>query len=236
MKNLNNRILIYIGVAALIGVFGGYLIANENYLNANKEDSKETQTYGYGYGNGYGMQNGSGDNNGITNSRGNRMGMMNGNGNGFNRGNCLADECLYVDELEYPVGELTDKAKAALASAIDDEYKAYSTYDVVIRTLGASRPFIMIRRAEEAHISALKALYDKYGLEAQDNPYVGNITSPATYQEACQAGVEAEIANAALYKDELLPAVSEYEDITGVFTSLMNTSQYKHLPAFERCN
>jgi len=55
-------------------------------------------------------------------------------------------------------------------------------------------------------------------------------------QEACQIGVDAEIANAALYRDELLPAVTAYEDITLVFENLMNASQQKHLPAFEKCN
>lgn len=231
-KNLNNRILIYIGVALLIGVFGGYLVANSSSINTNQNQEEETETYGYGYGNGYGMQSADG------NGKGKGMGMKNGTGNGnkFNKGNCLADECLYVDELEYPVAELTEEAELALDRALDDEYKAYSTYDSVIKTLGSNRPFTMIIRAEESHISALKAIFDKYGLDAPENPYLGSITSPATYQEACQAGVDAEITNAALYEDELLPAVSEYEDITGVFTNLMNASANKHLPAFERCN
>lgn len=230
-KNLNNRILVYLGIAALIGIFGGYLVASENYLNTNNEDAEESETYGYGYGNGYGMQKGNG------NGQGNGSQMMGkGNGNGFNQKNCLADECLYVDELEYPVGELTDEAKDALEKALDDEYKAYSIYDAVISSLGVSRPFTMIIRAEESHISSLKALFDKYGLSISENPYVGKITSPTTLQEACQAGVDAEIANTDLYREELLPAVADYEDITGVFTNLMNASANKHLPAFERCN
>lgn len=62
------------------------------------------------------------------------------------------------------------------------------------------------------------------------------MTAPATLQEACQIGVDAEIANAALYRDELLPVVSENEDIMAVFENLMNASQQKHLPAFDRCN
>lgn len=232
MNNLNKKILTYIVLAALIGLFGGYLVASSNTVNSDKNDSEEASTYGYGYGNGYGMQRAESD------ERGNGMGMGSGNGKGkgFNKGNCLADECLYVDELEYPVGELTDQAKTALASALDDEYKAYSTYNAVIKTLGSSRPFSMIIRAEESHISALKALYDKYGLDVPENPYLGNISSPTSYQEACQAGVDAEIANAELYENELLPAVSEYEDLTGVFTNLMNASQNKHLPAFDSCN
>ena len=69
-----------------------------------------------------------------------------------------------------------------------------------------------------------------------ENVWLGTVSAPATLQEACQIGVDAEIANAALYQNELLPVVADYEDITAVFTNLMNASEQKHLPAFERCN
>ena len=57
-----------------------------------------------------------------------------------------------------------------------------------------------------------------------------------TLTAACQTGVDAEIANADLYKNILLPIVTNYPDITAVFTNLMNASEEKHLPAFEKCN
>ena len=120
--------------------------------------------------------------------------------------------------------------------AINDEYKALSTYEAVIAEFGSIRPFVMIKGAEEQHIASLKAIYDKYGLEIPDNTWPGKVSVPATIQEACQVGVDAEIANAALYKDNLLPAVQDYEDITVVFTNLMNASEQKHLPAFDNCN
>ncbi len=154
----------------------------------------------------------------------------------INRANCLADDCLAVDQLEFPVGVLPDPVKSALDEAINDEYKALSTYQAVIAAFGSARPFAMIKGAEEQHISALKAIYDKYGLETPTNTWVGTMSAPATLKEACQTGVDAEIANAALYRNTLLPAVSGYEDITAVFTNLMNASKDKHLPAFERCN
>ena len=164
-------------------------------------------------------------------------GATGGQGRGnVDRGNCLSDECLLVDGLDYPAGDLTDAAKSALLSAIDDEYKAWSTYDAVMAKLGSSRPFSMIIRAEEQHISSLKALFDKYGIAVPENPYAGKIAAPDTMIAACQAGVDAEIANASLYRDSLLPAVKEYADISGVFTNLMNASQERHLPAFDRCN
>jgi hypothetical protein len=151
------------------------------------------------------------------------------------RGNCLADDCLLVDDLDYPVSKLPSDVKAALDSALDDEYKAYSTYQAIITKLGSSSPFSMIIGAEEQHIASLKTIYTKYGETPVTNKYLGKITSPATLALACSAGVEAEISNGNLYKEKLLPLVSAYPDITQVFTSLMDASIEKHLPAFERC-
>lgn len=167
-----------------------------------------------------------------------QKGMMQG-GRGMNqninKGNCIGDDCLEVSDLNYPAGELTKEAQNAVNEAINDEYKAYSTYRAVIEKFGMTRPFSMIIRAEEQHISSLKAIYDKYGLTAPENT-ITNVIVPPTITQACQIGVDAEIANAALYKDKLLPAVVDYPDITNVFTNLMNASQDKHLPAFNRCN
>jgi hypothetical protein len=94
----------------------------------------------------------------------------------------------------------------------------------------------MIKGAEEQHIASLKAIYDKYGLTVPQNNWSGQINSPETLTEACQLGVDAEIANAALYQEKLLPAVKDYEDITLVFENLSSASEQKHLPAFDRCN
>lgn len=153
-----------------------------------------------------------------------------------NRANCLADDCLAVSDLEYPAGQLSTAAKIALDKAITDEYKALSVYQAVIAKFGANRPFSMIKGAEEQHIAQLKAIYDKYALTLPSTAVVIKIDAPATLQQACQIGVDAEIANAALYQTELLPSVVEYVDITSVFNNLMNASTNKHLVAFERCN
>ena len=148
--------------------------------------------------------------------------------------NCVSDDCLKVENLEYPVDKLPDSVAQALYSALDDEYKAHATYAAVINTLGPIRPFSMIIRAEEQHISSLKALFDKYALSIPADPYA-NIMAASSKADNCAVGVQAEIDNASLYRDTLLPAVSNYPDITSVFTSLMNASQNNHLPAFERC-
>lgn len=163
------------------------------------------------------------------------QGNQNGKHLQINRGNCLSDECLSVDNLDYPAGELSPEIQDALYKAIQDEYKAKAVYEATIDKFGSVRPFSMIVRAEEQHISSLKAVYDKYGLTIPE-PEILSLSIPDTLSEVCQIGVDAEIENADLYKNELLPKVSEYSDITLVFTNLMNASQEKHLPAFQRCS
>ncbi len=156
-------------------------------------------------------------------------------GNRFNKQNCLGDECLQVNNMQYPAGELSQQARDALKRALEDEYKAHATYESVIAKIGMERPFSMVIRAEEQHISLLKSLYDKYGLQIPENNWTGAITVPSSLQAACQVGVKAETENVRLYKEELLPIVKDYPDLTSVFTNLMNASQNKHLPAFQRC-
>jgi hypothetical protein len=154
----------------------------------------------------------------------------------INRGNCVADDCLMVESLDYPVSKLDDGVKGALIEAINDEYKALTVYQKVTSKLGMVRPFSMIMGAEEQHIASLKSLFAKYGVEVPVNNWDKKVTVPNTLKESCQLGIQAEVANASLYKDKLLPLVKNYEDITYVFSNLMNASELKHLPAFEKCN
>ena len=53
----------------------------------------------------------------------------------LNKGNCLADDCLTVDNLDYPVGDLSQQAKEALIEAINDEYKAHALYEKLLKNL-----------------------------------------------------------------------------------------------------
>lgn len=159
-----------------------------------------------------------------------------GNRSKVTQQNCLQDDCLLFEDMEYPAGELSEEIVEALNLAIEDEYKARTTYEKVIEKFGNTKPFIMIVRAEENHISSLKAIYDKYSVTIPENEWSDKISAPDTLQEACAIGVAAEIENARLYNEELLPIVKEYPDVEGVFTNLMNASQQKHLPAFERCD
>lgn len=148
---------------------------------------------------------------------------------------CLGDECLNIENLNYPVDTLPEEVKDTLDLAIEDEYKAYSTYLGIIKKFGNIRPFSMIIRAEEQHISALKAIYDKYGINIPNNSLADKISLPSTIKEACQLGFDAETSNVSLYQEKLIPLVKKYSDITSVYKNLMNASLQKHLPAFDKC-
>lgn len=219
-QKMNFKLLTYVTLAVVVGVVAGYSITRSQQVSTKTtSDFATQQRYGYRNGSGSGMSAGGREQQSEP-----------------NRGNCLADDCLLVDGLEYPAGELSAAAQEALEAAIDDEYKALATYNAVVAEFGSVRPFSMIKGAEEQHIASLRAIFDKYGLEVPENKWDGTVSVPASLQESCQTGVDAEIANAALYREKLLPAVGEYADISAVFTNLMNASEYKHLPAFDRCN
>jgi hypothetical protein len=120
-----------------------------------------------------------------------------------------------------------------LHEALDDEYRAWATYAQVIADFGDVRPFTNIRDAEARHIDALIVLFARYGLPVPDNPWPGRVERYASVREACEAGVAAEIANAALY-DRLL-AGTRRADVLAVLHYLREASQERHLPAFRRC-
>jgi hypothetical protein len=129
--------------------------------------------------------------------------------------------------------DLTEPEIGALSEALEDEYKAWATYDQVIADFGEVAPFVHIREAEARHIDALRTLFARYGLAMPGNLWPGRVPRFASLTEACAAGVAAEVANAALY-DRLLSA-TQRPDILGVFRRLQAASQGHHLPAFERC-
>jgi hypothetical protein len=131
------------------------------------------------------------------------------------------------------MSELNQTEIAALHEALDDEYRAWATYDQVIRDFGAVRPFVNIRDAEARHIAALEALFARYGLAVPRNAWPGRIASFGSVQEACAAGVDAEVENDRLYMRLL--AATQRPDILAVFRNLQEASRERHLPAFRRC-
>lgn len=128
---------------------------------------------------------------------------------------------------------LTRAEVAALKDALDDEHRAWATYDQVLTDFGQVNPFLNIRDAEARHIAALEALFRRYGLAVPENPWPGRVPRYPSVAEACAAGVEAEVENAALY--ERLLDSTKRADLLTVFRNLQSASQERHLEAFRRC-
>ena len=140
-------------------------------------------------------------------------------------------EHVIVSEL--PFEDVSEEEAVALIAALDDEYKAYSTYKVIIETFGEVKPFSNIILAEQSHINSLIEIFNKYNITVPENNWEGQVPPTETILEACQIGVTAEIENAALY-EELFASVDN-QDIIAVFTALQAASQEKHLNSFQRC-
>lgn len=128
---------------------------------------------------------------------------------------------------------LNEQEVTALREALDDEYHAWTTYDQVIEDFGEVRPFINVRDAEARHIEALLGLFDRYGIEAPENPWPRRVTRYRRVKDACSDAVQAEVENVALY-DRLMSSTRR-PDLQAVFGRLREASQERHLPAFQRC-
>lgn len=131
------------------------------------------------------------------------------------------------------MSDLTEAEVRAIYETLDDEYRAWATYDQVIADFGEVRPLSNIREAEGRHIDALHSLLARYGVPAPANPWPGKVERYASLQAACEAGVAAEIANGAMYAR--LRKVTERPDLVRVFRRLQEASEQRHLPAFQRC-
>jgi hypothetical protein len=131
-------------------------------------------------------------------------------------------------------GDLPDDVVDAITAGLLDEYNAYNIYQAVIDQFGAVRPFTSIQRAEAQHSASLEFIFERYGIPLPEAVELDPVPQFDSLADACAAGAAAEIANFSLY-DEWLDTVQDYPDITQVFTSLRDASEYMHLPAFERC-
>lgn len=129
---------------------------------------------------------------------------------------------------------LSEAEKAALQDAILEEYGALNLYTAVIAQFGEQIPFTRIALSEQQHVNALVRQADKYGVEVPANPGLSAPLSFASLQEACAAGVNAEIADAALYDD--LKLVTTHTDLLNVYNRLQRASLEMHLPAFQACD
>jgi hypothetical protein len=128
---------------------------------------------------------------------------------------------------------IDEKAKAMILEALNDEYKARAFYRLVIKRFGPIQPFVNIVEAEETHARALEGLCARYGIPLPADDWDRALQPPASVLEACQAGVEGEIENIAMY-DRFLKS-TEIPDIRALFQRLQARSRDAHLPAFQRC-
>jgi len=128
---------------------------------------------------------------------------------------------------------LSEQEVGGLLEALDDEYKAWATYDQVIADLGPVRPFISIRESEGRHIAALQGLCRRYDVPVPENHWIGKVQHYVNIHSACEAAIAAEIGNGALY--ERLFKSTQRTDILGVFRRLRDASEQRHMPAFQRC-
>ena len=131
------------------------------------------------------------------------------------------------------VSPLTDSEVDALNLALDDEYHALAVYQLVIATFGEIDPFVEIAISEQRHIDVLTKQFNKYDLDVPDNPWTENVPAFDSIEQACQAGVEAEIAKTELY-NQLIRMTNDF-NLTRVFTNFRNASLNNHLPQFEAC-
>lgn len=129
---------------------------------------------------------------------------------------------------------LSDVEKDALQKAILEEYGAYNLYQSVIQQLGSAVPFNQILQSEQQHINVLVRAAQKYGVSVPQN--IGLTAAPTfqTLQQACSAGVDAEMVDAALY-DQLKP-VTTHSDLLRIYSNLQSASLNNHLPAFQVCD
>lgn len=132
-----------------------------------------------------------------------------------------------------PSQQPNEKVQQAMVEAINDEYKARALYTAVIDKFGAVRPFSNILQAEERHVQRWQQLFNQYELPLPEDTFADNIEAPDTLKEACENGVEAEIADAQMY-DRFLEFVEE-PDLRETFIQLRNVSRNNHQRAFERC-
>ncbi len=124
--------------------------------------------------------------------------------------------------------------QAALERAVLEEYGALNLYNAVLDQYPGAFPFSRIVRAEGQHVNALLRVADRYGVDTPTNPGLTVPPTFATLQDACAAGVAAEIADAALYDDLLV--VTDNPDVVRVYENLQTASLNSHLPAFQACD
>ena len=118
-----------------------------------------------------------------------------------------------------------------LQFAIQDEYLANKEYELIMNKYGTQRPFSNIKKAEERHISMLKEVLFKNGIDIPKDDSSEYVKLPNSIDEAYRLGVEAEIENIAMYERFLQQELTV--DARRAFEALKNASE-NHLRAFRK--
>jgi len=129
---------------------------------------------------------------------------------------------------------LDERTKAAILEGLADERKTEAIYLAVIEKHGEIRPFTNTARAEDRHARFLEQLLSSRGLAVPEAKATPPAPAPPTVGEACQAALESERANVALY-GRLLEAGPLPDDVKSAFEHNRWASLEPHIPAFERC-
>ena len=162
---------------------------------------------------------------GQGSSQGESRGQGKGQGAGTGRGNSGGQGSREP---------LSDAEIEGLVRAIEEEFGAQALYQSVLDKFGSVTPFNDIVLSEAKHASALINQAQKYGIPVPEFPSSEGLPAFETVDEACQAGVDAEIADAELY-DELMSFTTN-SALIRVYTNLQKASLDSHLPAFEDCS
>ena len=128
----------------------------------------------------------------------------------------------------------TPPSRTRWNEAVLEEYGALNLYNAVLEQYPARSRSAASSGLSSNTSTCCCASPDRYGVDEPANPGLTVTPTFATLQDACAAGVAAEIADAALY-DELL-VVTENPDVVRVYENLQAASLNSHLPAFEACD
>jgi hypothetical protein len=128
---------------------------------------------------------------------------------------------------------LSAEEEDGLILAIQEEYKALNLYKAVINEFGNIAPFAQIVKSEQQHVNSLVKQADKYGVVVPSDPGVDASITFDSVSSACEAGVSAEIEDAALYDE--LTSFTNNTALLRVYSSLQSASLNSHLPAFQAC-
>ncbi|KAF0091992.1 MAG: hypothetical protein FD141_176 [Fusobacteria bacterium] len=118
-----------------------------------------------------------------------------------------------------------------LMYAVQDEYIARAEYAAIIEEFDATRPYSNILKSEDTHLDYLKDIYETYDLVFPKDESSALLVMPTSLLESAKAGVQAEIANIAMYEKFLKYELPQ--DIKNVFDTLVNGSK-NHLAAYQK--